>query len=127
MNKSKKIEDKGSKKSHLEASLMKMFIFGVALFILQMLELGFIFNGLALIFDVLTTYLHYVLYRDDPKKPNELFLAWILGDFIKIYFNIFVYRSPLLYTCAILSQLVFDVLTVLSAPTPKIDVSYLEY
>ena len=94
------------------------------LFILDNLKLSFMFNYLALFLDVFTTYAHFIVYREDPQKPIELFAVWILGDFIKIYFNVFVYKTPTLYTLAVFTQLFFDLLTVFTQAKMPLDMEY---
>lgn len=114
----------GFEENKLQYVFKKVGVLIIALLTLQMMDFGFIFNYVALILDVLTTYAHFLIYKEDPQKPVELFFAWIFGDFIKLYFNTFVYKTPLFYTFAIITQLVFDVLTIFSATKVPIDVVY---
>lgn len=89
-----------------------------------------LFPQCALLLDVAATYIHYNIYKHDPKRPFELFVVWMIGDFIRVYFYTAVYKAPFLYICAVIIQTIFNILTVLMPSQAKIysmNISYDEY
>lgn len=118
-------------KNYRMAGIIKSIgLVALGLIILGKSGLYILFQQCALLLDIFATYIHYNIYKDDPKRPFELFIVWMIGDFIRVYFYIIVYKAPFLYICGVIIQTIFNILTVIMPSQTKIhsmNVSYSEY
>ncbi|KAL6121576.1 hypothetical protein NUSPORA_01478 [Nucleospora cyclopteri] len=124
-NKNAKRDNNNIQRNHLPDSLLKITMFVVFMNFISLIKMQFMYNPGALILDVATTYFQYLIYKTDPDRPWDLLVVWICGDFIKLYFNLFVYKSRYFYALAIFVQMVFDILTVTSASKVNVGLDYL--
>ena len=58
------------------------------------------FGQFASLLDVFTTFLQLLQYKDDAAALRECFAAWIVGDLLRLYINVFVYKTPVEFTIA---------------------------
>lgn len=120
----RKLDHNNMEMSFVEYCIKRIGICVGILSLLALLKMSFIFSFSAVSLEVYISYLQFLMYRNDPFRPRELFLMWVTGDMIKIYFNIFYYKSPVAYTCAIIIQTVFDLMTILSPNKQSIEMRY---
>ena len=123
-NKHKQYNRHYIEESHVRPIILKCSGFILFLVFLQLCSFGFLFTLIALFMDVGTTYAHFLVYKEDVDKPIELFIVWVIGDALRVIFNIFIYKTPILYSIAAIIQLVFDLLTMGSQGKLKMDVFY---
>ncbi|KAI4293164.1 hypothetical protein PAPHI01_2438 [Pancytospora philotis] len=79
-----------------------------ALHVLYFMGGGWIMGHLASATDIFTTVLQMAFYRNNPSKPRELFLAWIVGDIAKMFIMLGFYEAPRIYLITTAIQLAIN-------------------
>lgn len=87
-------------------------VFFVFLKILSAFGLSYLFSTFSTAIDVTITFFHLNLYATQASKPVELFLFWIVGDFVRIYFLITRYSAPIIMTLSVVAQIIVNLIIV---------------
>lgn len=93
--------------------LETLFMIMITLKLLEFIGLDFLFAPCSTGINIFVTFLHLEFYRKNKAKPVELFVSWIVGDFIRLFCMLKLFESPLLYIFEVLAQIAINLVILL--------------
>ncbi|ORD97560.1 hypothetical protein HERIO_572 [Hepatospora eriocheir] len=81
----------------------------IFLYFVSMIHKRFIFDPMSATLDCCIAFLQYIFYRDDARKPIEMFLIGLFGNIIKLILFAFVVKIRVYLLISVLLQVFFDI------------------